>query len=51
MRKTDLTISTRLGAFLGLVGMSTIAGVLVAAMVTPAIAVSGIAANSTIGVF
>ena len=51
MRKTDLTISTRLGAFLGLVGMSAIAGVLVAAMVTPAIAVSGIAANSTIGVF
>ncbi|MBF4617388.1 transglycosylase domain-containing protein [Clavibacter sp. VKM Ac-2873] len=51
MRKTDLTISTRLGAFLGLVGMSAIAGVLVTAMVTPAIAVSGIAANSTIGVF
>ena len=40
-----------LAAGLGLLGMSAIAGVLVTAMVTPAIAVTGMAATNTIGVF
>jgi len=40
-----------LGAGLGLLGMSAVAGVLVTAMVTPAIAVTGMAATNTIGVF
>ncbi|WP_108249622.1 transglycosylase domain-containing protein [Planctomonas deserti] len=40
-----------LAAGLGLLGMSALAGVLVTAMVTPAIAVTGMAATNTIGVF
>lgn len=40
-----------LGSLLGVLGMSGIAGVLVAAMVTPLIAVVGVAANSTITLF
>lgn len=40
-----------LGSILGLFGLSAVAGVLVAAMVTPAIALTGITANSTIGIF
>lgn len=40
-----------IGAVLGIVGMSVIAGVLVTAMVTPALAVTGIAANNSIGMF
>ena len=40
-----------LGGFLGFVAMSAVAGVLVAAAVTPAIALSGIAASNTINVF
>lgn len=40
-----------LGGFLGLVGMSAVAGVLVAAAVTPAIALSGVAVNSSINMF
>ncbi|GAA2249721.1 transglycosylase domain-containing protein [Herbiconiux moechotypicola] len=39
------------GAVLGIVGMSAIAGILVTAMVTPALAVTGIAANNSIGMF
>jgi membrane peptidoglycan carboxypeptidase len=39
------------GAILGIVGMSAIAGILVTAMVTPALAVTGIAANNSIGMF
>jgi membrane peptidoglycan carboxypeptidase len=39
------------GAILGLVGFSALAGVLVTAMVTPALAVTGITATSTIGIF
>jgi len=38
-------------ALTGVLGMSVVAGVLVAAMVTPAIAVTSLAANDTIGVF
>ncbi|MCU1476381.1 MAG: hypothetical protein JWQ64_1074 [Subtercola sp.] len=44
-------VSGAVGAIIGLVGMSAIAGVLVTAMVTPALAVTGLGANSTISVF
>lgn len=44
-------VSGVIGAILGLVGMSAIAGVLVTAMVAPALAVTGIAANNSIGMF
>ena len=40
-----------LGAILGITGMSALAGAIVTAMVAPAIAVTGVAANSAIGVF
>ncbi len=40
-----------LGGFLGLIGLSAIAGILVTATVTPAIAVSGYAASSAISLF
>ena len=36
---------------LGLVGMASLAGVIITAMVAPAVAVTGVAANSAIGVF
>jgi len=39
------------GAVLAFVGMSAVASVLVAAAVTPAIAVTGLTANSTLGIF
>ncbi|MFT4233410.1 MAG: transglycosylase domain-containing protein [Microbacterium sp.] len=45
------TIGGVLGGFLGIIGLSAIAGVLVTATVTPAIAVSGYAASSTIDMF
>ena len=38
-------------AILGMTGMSALAGLIATAMVAPAIAVSGVAANSAIGVF
>jgi membrane peptidoglycan carboxypeptidase len=40
-----------LGAFAGFIGMSVVAGLLVTAAVTPAIAVTGMAANDSIGIF
>ncbi|MFT4282027.1 transglycosylase domain-containing protein [Microbacterium sp.] len=40
-----------LGGLLGLIGLSTVAGVLITATVTPAIAVSGYAASSAITMF
>ena len=40
-----------LGALAGLVGFSVLAGVLVTAMVTPALAVTSMTARSTVGVF
>jgi membrane peptidoglycan carboxypeptidase len=40
-----------LGGFLGLVGMSAVAGILVTAAVTPALALSGMAATNTINAF
>ena len=39
------------GGFVGLVGFSVLAGILVTAMVTPALAVTSVAAKSTIGIF
>jgi membrane peptidoglycan carboxypeptidase len=41
----------RLGAVLGFVGISAIAGVLASVAVTPAIALTGLAANNSIGMF
>jgi membrane peptidoglycan carboxypeptidase len=40
-----------LGAILGMLGFSGLAGLLVAVMVTPAIAVTGMTANNSIGIF
>lgn len=40
-----------IGAFLGLIGFSALAGVLVTAMVTPAIAVTSVTANNTVAIF
>ncbi len=40
-----------LGAIAGMVGLSAAAGVLVTVMVTPALAVTGMAASNTIGIF
>ncbi|MCR2825593.1 transglycosylase domain-containing protein [Microbacterium sp. zg.Y909] len=45
------TTSGVLGGLLGLVGLSTVAGILVTATVTPAIAVSGYAASNAISMF
>lgn len=45
------TASGAIAGFLGLLGMSVVAGVLVTAAVTPALAVSGLAATNTISVF
>ncbi|MDJ0347988.1 transglycosylase domain-containing protein [Cryobacterium sp. PH29-G1] len=44
-------MSGALGGFLGLIGMSAVAGILVTAAVAPAVALSGIAATNTINVF
>ncbi|TFD45840.1 PASTA domain-containing protein [Cryobacterium frigoriphilum] len=51
MSAKNRTVSGALGGFLGFVGMSVVAGVLVTAAVTPALAVSGMAATNTINVF
>lgn len=51
MPQKKRTASGVLGGLLGLVGLSAVAGVLVTATVTPAIAVSGYAASSAITVF
>ncbi len=40
-----------ISSFFGLIGMATLSGVIVTAMVAPAIAVTGVATNSAIGVF
>ena len=40
-----------IGAFLGLIGFSALAGLLVTVMVTPALAVSSMAATNTIDIF
>ncbi|WP_431799022.1 transglycosylase domain-containing protein [Microbacterium kunmingense] len=51
MPETKRTGSGVLGGLLGVVGLSAVAGVLVTAAVTPAIAVSGAAASSAISMF
>lgn len=51
MPDTNRSASGVLGGFAGLVGLSAVAGVLVAATVTPAIALSGAAATSAITMF
>jgi len=51
MPETKRTASGVLGGLAGLVGLSAVAGVLVAATVTPAIALSGAAASSAITMF
>jgi len=51
MPHSKRTATGVLGGVLGLVGLSTVAGVLVTATVTPAIAVSGYAATSAIEMF
>jgi len=43
--------TSAISSFLGLIGMATLSGVIVTAMVAPAIAVTGVATNSAIGVF
>lgn len=45
------TATSLLGAVLGTLGFSVLAGALVTVMVAPAIAVTGITANNTIGIF
>ncbi|WES64720.1 transglycosylase domain-containing protein [Microbacter sp. GSS18] len=51
MPDTKRTASGVLGGLAGLVGLSAVAGVLISATVTPAIAVSGAAASSAITMF
>ncbi len=45
------SVSSLFGAVLGTLGFSVLAGVLATVMVAPAIAVTGITANNTIGIF
>ena len=51
MPENKRTASGALGGIVGLVGLSAAAGLLVTAAVTPAIAVSGLAASSAITIF
>ncbi|WP_127476311.1 transglycosylase domain-containing protein [Microbacterium sulfonylureivorans] len=51
MPDTNRTARSVLGGLTGLVGLSAVAGVLIAATVTPAIALSGAAASSAITMF
>jgi len=51
MPSSKRTATGVLGGLLGLIGLSTVAGVLITATVTPAIAVSGYAASSAITMF
>ena len=51
MPQKNRTASGALGGILGLVGLSAVAGVLITATVTPAIAVTGAAASSAITMF
>lgn len=51
MPQQHRTATGVLGGFLGFLGLSVAAGVLVTATVTPALAVTGMATNSTINVF
>lgn len=51
MSATKTKASGALGAILGIVGMSAVAGILATAMVAPALAVTGVAANNSISMF
>src|SRR5690606_23408556 len=51
MSTVNSKLGTTMGAVLGFVGLSAAAGVMVATMMTPAIALTGLAANSTISIF
>jgi membrane peptidoglycan carboxypeptidase len=51
MSAKNRTAKGVVGGLLGFIGMSAVAGVLVTAAVTPALAVSGLAATNTINVF
>ncbi|MFF1879519.1 transglycosylase domain-containing protein [Leifsonia sp. NPDC058230] len=51
IRGRAMSARTTAGAFAAFVGVSAVAGILVSAAVTPAIAVTGLAANHSIGVF
>ncbi|MDH6235829.1 transglycosylase domain-containing protein [Cryobacterium sp. CG_9.6] len=51
MSAKKTTMSGALAGFLALIGMSVVAGVLVTVSVTPALALSGMAATNTINVF
>ncbi|MCU1444194.1 MAG: Penicillin-binding protein, partial [Cryobacterium sp.] len=51
MSAKNRTASGLVGGLLGFIGMSAVAGVLVTAAVTPALAVTGMAATNTINVF
>ena len=51
MPETSSRRTSVFGAFAGLLGMATLSGVIVTAMVAPAIAVTGVATNSAVGVF
>lgn len=44
-------VGSAIGAFFGFTGLSVLAGLMVATMLAPAIAVTGLAANSTISIF
>jgi membrane peptidoglycan carboxypeptidase len=51
MSARKLTATSVVGGVIGFVGMSVVAGLLVAVAVTPAAAVTGMAANNTVSVF
>ncbi|MET0853168.1 MAG: hypothetical protein ABWY30_00935, partial [Microterricola sp.] len=51
MADDDRTLLGATGAFISFVAVSAIASVLVAAALTPAVAVAGIAASSSIDIF
>ncbi|MCL2514431.1 MAG: transglycosylase domain-containing protein [Microbacteriaceae bacterium] len=51
MSARNITATGVIGGLLGFIAMSVVAGLLVAAAVTPAVAVTGMATNNSIGVF
>ncbi|MGB3414741.1 MAG: transglycosylase domain-containing protein [Microbacteriaceae bacterium] len=44
-------LGTALGALSGFIGLSAVAGIMIATMMTPAIAMTGLVANSTVSIF
>ena len=51
MGQNQRTFGGALGGFIGIIGMSAVAGVLIAVSITPALAVSSLATSSTINAF